>query len=97
MKIQTKITVTYVVLALLIVFSLGVFISMRIESYFKNRLVDELSHQADLVLFMLQKDTAYSFSQIDEQVKQVGGLEHLRITLIDGEGNVLADSDVPFT
>ncbi len=96
MKIRTKITITYVVLALLIVSSLGLFTSLRMESYFKERLVDELSRQADLVFFMLQKDTAYSFSQIDEQVKQVGGLEHLRITLIDGDGNVLADSDVPF-
>jgi two-component system phosphate regulon sensor histidine kinase PhoR len=97
MKIQTKITFTYVVLALVIVVSLGVFTSLRMESYFKDRLVDELSRQADLVLFMLQKDTSYSFSQIDEQVKQVGGLEHLRITLIDEQGDVLADSDVPFS
>jgi two-component system phosphate regulon sensor histidine kinase PhoR len=96
MKIQTKITFTYVVLALLIVVSLGVFTSMRIESYFKERLVDELSRQADLVFFILQKDTTYSFSQIDKQVKLVGGLEHLRVTLVDAQGNVLADSDIPF-
>ena len=96
MKIQTKITVTYVLLALLIVASLGVFTSMRMESYFKERLVGELSYQADLVLFILQKDTTYSFPQIDQQVKLIGGLEHLRITLIDAQGNVLADSDIPF-
>ena len=57
MKIQTKITFTYVVLALLIVISLGVFTSLRIESYFKDHLVNELSRQADLVFFILQKDT----------------------------------------
>jgi two-component system, OmpR family, phosphate regulon sensor histidine kinase PhoR len=96
MKIQTKITAAYVALAFVIVACLGVFTSMRMESYFKDRLVDELSRQADLVLFLLQKDTTYTFSQIDEQVKQVGGLEHLRITLIDAQGDVLADSDVPF-
>ena len=95
MKIQIKITVTYVVLALLIVVSLGIFTSMRMESYFKERLVDELSRQADLVLFILQKDTTYLFPQIDQQVKLIGGLEHLRITLIDAQGNVLADSDIP--
>ena len=82
MKIQTKITFTYVILALLIVISLGVFTSLRIESYFKDHLVDELSRQADLVFFILQKDTTYSFSQIDQQVKLIGGLEHLRITLM---------------
>ena len=95
MKIQTKITLTYVMLALLIVVSLGVFTSMRIESYFKERLVNELSRQADLVLFVLQNDTTYSFPQIDQQVKMIGGLEQLRITLIDAQGNVLADSDIP--
>jgi len=95
MKIQTKITLTYVVLALIIVISLGIFTSMRMESYFKERMVDELSRQSDLVLFILQKDTTYSFSQIDQQVRLIGGLEHLRITLIDAQGNVLADSEIP--
>ncbi len=95
MKIQTKITVTYVVLAILIVASLGFFISIWMESYFKDQLVDELSRQADLVYYILQEDTVRSFAQVDEQVKQVGGLEQLRITLIDELGNVMADSDVP--
>ncbi len=95
MKIQTKITVTYVVLAVLIVASLGIFTSLWMESYFKNRLVNELSRQADLVLFVLQEDSTQTFAQVDNKVKQVSGLEHLRITLIDRLGNVLADSDVP--
>jgi two-component system phosphate regulon sensor histidine kinase PhoR len=97
MKIQTKITFTYVLLALLIIVSLGIFTSMSIESYFKERLVEELSRQADLVYFILQKDTSYSFPQIDQQVKMIGGLEQLRITLIDAQGNVLADSDIPLS
>ncbi|RPI05622.1 MAG: HAMP domain-containing protein [Ignavibacteriae bacterium] len=95
MKIQTKITATYVVFELLIVASLGTFTSMRMESYFKERLLDELSRQADLVYYILEKDTTNSFPQIDQQVKLIGGLEHLRITLIRGDGNVLADSDIP--
>ncbi len=96
MKIQTKITATYVVIAVLIVTSLGIFTSLWMESFFKERLVGELSRQADLVFYILQEDTMRSFAQVDERVKQVGGLEHLRITLIDDLGNVLADSDVPF-
>jgi nitrogen fixation/metabolism regulation signal transduction histidine kinase len=96
MKIQTKITATYVVIAVLIVVSLGIFTSLWMESFFKDSLVSELSRQADLVFYILQEDTMRSFTQVDEQVKQVGGLEHLRITLIDDLGNVLADSDVPF-
>jgi two-component system phosphate regulon sensor histidine kinase PhoR len=96
MKVQTKITSTYVVLAVLIVASLGTFTSLWMESYFKGRMVTELSRQADLILYVLQEDSTYSFVQVDTQVKQVSGLEHMRVTLIDEQGRVLADSDVPF-
>lgn len=95
MKIRTKITATYLILAGLLVASLGAFLSSRMESYFKERIIDELSHQADLVLYILKEDTTGSFRRVDEQVKKIGGLENLRITLIDEQGNVLADSDVP--
>jgi two-component system, OmpR family, phosphate regulon sensor histidine kinase PhoR len=96
MKIRTKITATYVLLAILMVTSLGIFTSLWMESFFKDQMVNELSRQADLVLYILQEDSTRSFSQLNEQVRRVGGLGHLRITLIDDKGNVLADSDVPF-
>jgi two-component system, OmpR family, phosphate regulon sensor histidine kinase PhoR len=95
MKIQTKITLTYVGLAVVLVAALGIFTTLWMESYFKNRLVSDLSRQSDLVLFVLQEDSLQTFGQVDTKVKQVSGLEHLRITLIDRLGNVLADSDVP--
>jgi two-component system, OmpR family, phosphate regulon sensor histidine kinase PhoR len=97
MKIRTKITTTYVILAILMVAALGIFTSFWMESFFKDQLVNELSRQADLVLYILREDSTRSFSQVDGQVKQVGGLEHLRITLIDDQGNVIADSDLPFS
>jgi two-component system phosphate regulon sensor histidine kinase PhoR len=97
MKIQTKITLTYVVLAILIVASLGIITSIWMESYFKNRLIGDLIRQADLVLYTLCEDSTKTFEEIDAQVKFVSGLEHLRITLIDRTGNVIADSDVPLT
>jgi two-component system phosphate regulon sensor histidine kinase PhoR len=95
MKIQTKITITYVLLAVLIIAGIGTFFSRQMESDFKERLVDDLSRQADLILYVLQKDSPSSFAKIDGEVKLISGLEHLRITLIDAQGNVLADSDVP--
>jgi two-component system, OmpR family, phosphate regulon sensor histidine kinase PhoR len=95
MKLQTKITATYIIIAVAIVASLGIFTSLWLESFFKDRLVTELSRQADLVLYILKNDSTQSFARMDAQVKQIGGLEHVRITLIDNLGNVLADSDVP--
>jgi len=59
-------------------------------------MVNELGRQADLVLYILQEDSTRAFSQVDEQVRRVGGLGHLRITLIDDKGSVIADSDIPF-
>ena len=95
MTIQKKITATYVVLMILIIGTIGTFISLQMETYFQEQLVDDLSRQADLVLYILQQDSVSSFQTIDKQVKLVGGIEHLRITLIDADGKVLADSDVP--
>jgi two-component system phosphate regulon sensor histidine kinase PhoR len=66
------------------------------ESYFKDRLIAELSRQADLVLYILQEDSSQSFDQINEKVKKISGLEQMRITLIDETGRVLADSEIPF-
>jgi two-component system phosphate regulon sensor histidine kinase PhoR len=97
MKIRTKITATYVILAGLLVASLGAFLSTGMESYFKQRLIDELNRQADLVLYILRNDTTGSLRQVDNQVRQIGGFENVRITLVDDLGNVLADSDVPLT
>jgi two-component system phosphate regulon sensor histidine kinase PhoR len=97
MKIRTKITATYLILAGLLAASLGVFLSSRMESYFKEWMIAELSHQADLVLYILKEDTTGSIRRVDAQVKNIGGLENLRITLIDEQGHVLADSHVPLT
>jgi two-component system phosphate regulon sensor histidine kinase PhoR len=96
MKIQTKITSTYVAIILLVVVSLGVLTSIWIESFFKDRMVKELSRQAELVLYILQEDSTHSFAIIDEKVKKISGIEHLRITLIDEVGKVIAESDIPF-
>ena len=96
MKIRSKITLTYVALALLVVVSIGILTSIWMESYFKDRLIAELSRQADLVLYILQGDSSQSFDQINEKVKKISGLEQVRITLIDETGKVLADSEIPF-
>jgi two-component system phosphate regulon sensor histidine kinase PhoR len=66
------------------------------ESYLKQRMVNELSRQADVVLLALKNDSAASATRVDEQAKHIAGLEQLRITLIDDGGAVLSDSDIPF-
>lgn len=94
-KIQTKITLTYILLTILVVAAVGFISSLEIESYFKNRLADELSTRADVVLFSLSQDTTLSLSQLDLRLKQLAQSGKVRITLIDAQGRVIDDSEVP--
>ncbi|MBI1803983.1 MAG: HAMP domain-containing protein [Ignavibacteriae bacterium] len=94
-SIRTKTTLSYAVLAILLVAGISVLSTLKIESYFKDRLVDDLSHQADLIFLFLSSDSSLSFQEINDRVKAVSGIEKLRITLIDADGKVIADSDVP--
>lgn len=94
-SIQSKITATYVVLALLIVTSTGFLSSSGIESFFKQHLVNSLYQQTDLVAYFLQRSSSLSFVQIDSAVRKISGIENIRITLINADGKVIADSDVP--
>ena len=94
-SIRTKITLTYLGLAVLILASVSVLSSSRIESYFKQRLVDNLSKHTDVISYLLQSDSLLSFTGIHQAIRRVSGIENLRITLVDKDGRVLADSDVP--
>lgn len=94
-KIQSKITLTYILLAVAIVVALGVASSYEIESYFRNRLVNELNTQSEIVLYSLRQDSSATFKRFDADVKSLGQLGNFRITLIDGDGKVIDDSEVP--
>ena len=47
-RIQTKITLTYLILAVVIIAAVGVISSLEIESLFEDRLVHQLEQQADV-------------------------------------------------
>ncbi|MBI3004835.1 MAG: HAMP domain-containing protein [Ignavibacteriales bacterium] len=94
-SLQTRITVTYLVLALLIVTGTGFLSSSGVESFFKQHLVNSLNQQVDLVAYFLQRSSSLSFVQIDSAVRRISGIENIRITLVNADGKVIADSDVP--
>jgi len=95
-SIRTQITVTYVALAIVLVASISILSTLKIQSFFKGRLVEDLDHQTDLISYFLNNDSSLSIQDINERVKAMSGLENLRITLIDSSGKVISDSDVPF-
>ncbi len=95
-SIRSKITITYVVLALSIVVGVSTILSWQLDSYIKLQLVQDLNRQIDWIRFSLERDTSLTLGQVDSQIRRVAGLENLRITLIAEDGRVIDDSDVPF-
>ncbi|HEY6951615.1 MAG TPA: ATP-binding protein [Bacteroidota bacterium] len=94
--IRSKITATYVLLALLITVGVSVILSWKLDSYVKEQLVQDLGRQADWVLFSLDRDTSLTLEAIDAHIRHIAGLENLRITIIADDGRLIDDSDVPF-
>ena len=93
-KIQTKIILTYILLAMIVVIGLGGLLSLQFEAYFKEHLADQLETQARFVLSDLEKDSLGTIDEIDARVKQLGHTGKIRITLIARNGMVIEDSDV---
>ncbi|HTP13196.1 MAG TPA: ATP-binding protein [Bacteroidota bacterium] len=94
-SIRSKITATYLALALTIVVGVSILIAWKLESYVTEQLVQDLGRQADWVYYSLQRDSSMTFAQIDQQIRRVAGLENLRLTLIADDGRLIDDSDVP--
>ncbi|MBM2841377.1 MAG: hypothetical protein HW412_1905 [Bacteroidetes bacterium] len=96
LRIQTKITLTYVLLMLVVIVAVGVLSSLKMESTYKDRLVSELSSRADLILTLLRTQPTTEPQKAETLLKEVARVANLRVTLIDSIGTVLIDSDVPF-
>jgi two-component system, OmpR family, phosphate regulon sensor histidine kinase PhoR len=95
-KIRTKITLTYVLLAVVVVVSLGIISSIKIESFFHDRLVTQLSTLANVISVIVQDDTIADHEQLDYRIKSIAQAENVRISIINADGSVVVDSDVPF-
>ncbi|MBX2990501.1 MAG: HAMP domain-containing protein [Bacteroidetes bacterium] len=92
-RIQTKITLTYVLLTLCAFAALAVIASLTTESYLTNRKTAELSERIDVLSSLLKSDT--HAGTLHHRIKTLTLATNFRITLVDGAGVVLADSDVP--
>ena len=96
-KLQSKITFTYVALTFVVVAAVGGLSSAKMESYFKDQLVAEVSSRADLMILLLRRESTSSPEEADRRLKELSRVANLRITLIDSAGVVLLDSDVPYS
>lgn len=94
-SLQTKITLTYLFLAGVGVAAVGVLSSVGIEASFQDHLVDQLTSQANVLRLMVRDEPSATLVEVDTHVKGFARLSNLRVTLIDTDGMVVVDSDVP--
>ncbi|HTR82110.1 MAG TPA: ATP-binding protein [Bacteroidota bacterium] len=95
-RIQTKITLTFLILAVVIIAAVGLISSFEIESLFKERLVSDLEQRANAVHFFLAADSLSGPRARSAAVKKLAVVWGTQVTLIADDGKVVANSDVPF-
>lgn len=91
-RIQSKITLTYILLSVAIIVAVGVISSLGIESYFHDRLISELSREADLVLLALD-DPNLSTAEFNTLVRKLAQKGNFHLSLVTEQGKVLYESD----
>ncbi len=95
-RIQTKITLTYLSLAVVIIAAVGVISSLEIESLFEDRLIHQLEQQADVVHHILANGKFADGRARAGSIQSLADVLGVRVTLVATDGTVVADSDVPF-
>jgi two-component system, OmpR family, phosphate regulon sensor histidine kinase PhoR len=95
-SIRSKITLTYLLLAFVVVVALGVTSGIKIESYFHDRLISDLSTFANVVSVIVQSESIDDAEDLNGRITTIADLEAVRISVINADGVVVADSDVPF-
>jgi len=84
----------FVLLALIAIFTLNFFVSLKLQDSFEHRITQKLKSNATLVAEILSEDLAEAgYANIRNKTTSLARKLELRITVIDPAGRVLADSD----
>ncbi len=94
MKIRTKLTLLLLLLSFGVLLSAGVFTTITLDNYFRERVVLELRTQTDEVEFIL-RSSQRSDSLLDDYFRHLARSAGIRITLIRNDGVVLFESELP--
>lgn len=89
---QKRLMLTYIIVIVLSMF-FSVFLSWRsVNNYFVNREEEETAVQIALIKQILE-DEDLTEQDINDEVKRLAEMSALRLTLVDRDGVVIADSD----
>jgi len=93
-KIIWKFFGAFAVLTLIVVFVLNFFVSLRLSDNFEQKITTELKSNAILVGDILRDDLLDgNYEDIQQKIKPLADKLNMRITVIDTQGVVLADSE----
>ncbi|MBI5214605.1 MAG: HAMP domain-containing protein [Ignavibacteriae bacterium] len=94
MKIQSKLTILLLLLSSGVIIAAGIFSTISIDNYFRARIINEMTTQANEFEYVIR-----TFSDTDslryDHLKQLAHSANLRLTLIDNQGKVLFESELP--
>ena len=94
MKVQTKLTLLLLTLSLCVIAGSGIFSTISLDNYFHDRLISELTTQTDQAEFVIR-----TLAELDSakytHLQQYAKSANLRMTLIDSNGKVIFESDLP--
>jgi len=80
-----KVFASYLVLVLLAIAVLDFFLTPKIRDAMTQSIEDDMFHIAQIIILMPRSD-------IEKKVPEIAGQTNLRVTLIDGAGRVISDS-----
>ena len=93
-KIVLKFFGAFAVLTLIVVFVLNFFVSLRLSDHFEQKISAELKSNAVLVADILENDLVEGkFEEIQRKTGLLADKLDLRITVVDGQGRILGDSE----
>ncbi|HEV8538309.1 MAG TPA: ATP-binding protein [Bacteroidota bacterium] len=94
MKIQTKLSLLFIGLSFGVILAASIFSATTLEEYFRSRIISELQTHANQVEYVLRTGVQ-SDSDRYTRLQQFIHTAKLRLTLIDKDGNVLFESELP--
>lgn len=94
-SIRTKITLTFVLLAVAAVTIMVVLIGLFTQTHLTRIKIEDLGSRLDTITPLLQPAGEYDDKSLHDHIRRMAVVMNMRITLIDEEGKVLLDSRVP--
>ena len=95
MHIQTKLTIILLSICAGIIVAIGIFSTLSLDIYFNSLIIDQLKTQVNQTEFFLRTSVDQDTVGYNK-LRRFAQSANLRLTLIDQQGTVLFESDLPY-